>query len=368
MRITFVISSLQMGGAERAASLLCNHWAREGHHVHVFTFDNPAQPPFYALEPAVAHTPLGILRESRSLLQAVLNTFWRNSVIRRAIQGSRPDVVVSFMDTTNVRVLAATVGLAVPVIVSERTDPALHDIGRVWRLLRTLTYPLATAVVTQTHGALLALPRLIRGKGTIIGNAVQAPEKTQGQPQHTLPRPTILSVGRISSGKGFSTLLEAFATIAEQYPQWHLTLVGEGEARATLETRTKALALTERIHFLGASTQVGELLRQGDIFALASRYEGFPNALCEALAHGLPVVATDTLGAKEVLRHEHNGLLTPVGEAAALGKALARLMGDGALRQHMASHGPEILLTHSVEQVSAQWINLLRQSEQGRKR
>ena len=361
MHISFVISSLRMGGAERAAALLCNQWSRAGHHVHILTFEDEGSSSFYTLDPGVTLTNLGILRKSHNILHSISNILWRNSVIRQALKHSSPDVVVSFMDTTNIRTLAATVGLDLPVIVSERTDPSKHNIGRVWRFLRAITYPFASVVVTQTRGALLALPWPIRSNGTVIGNAVQAPDMAKVDLQQSLERPTIISVGRLSSGKGYFTLIEAFASIAEQYPQWHLTLVGDGDARAALEARSMNLGLMDRIHFLGASTDISPLLYAGDIFALASRYEGFPNALCEALAHGLPVVATDTLGAREVIRHEYNGLLTPVGDAPALGNALARLIENGALRQRLRSHGPEILLTHSVEQISAQWLNLLRQ-------
>ena len=359
MRITFIISSLQMGGAERAGSLLCNHWARQGHRVRLFTFDTPASAPFFPLEPSIVLTPLDLLRTSRSLRESVANTLWRNGVLRRAILGSRPDVLVSFLDVTNVLTLLATFGLGIPVIVSERTDPSLHHIGRAWSLLRALTYPFAAAVVTQTRAALLALPSLARRRGVVIGNAVQQPRQEAPGTPPVLQRPTVLSVGRLSRSKGFFTLLEAFAAMAPACPGWSLTLVGEGDARQELEARALALGLAGRVHFTGATDQVAGLLRQADVFALASRYEGFPNALCEALAHGVPAVATATVGAKEVLRHGENGLLTPVGDAGALAQALARLAGDADLRKRLAARGPDILERFGLERVSAQWENLL---------
>jgi glycosyltransferase involved in cell wall biosynthesis len=361
MRLTFVISSLQMGGAERAGSLLCNHWAQHGHTVQVLTFDSPGSTPFFPLEAAIGLTHLDLLCYSSSLRESVANTLWRNSVLRRAIQRSRPDVVVSFLDTTNVRTLMATAGLGIPVVVSERTDPSLHYIGRTWSFLRALAYPFAAAVVTQTRAALLALPGPARRRGVVIGNVVRQPQPGALGTEPILQRPTILSVGRLNRGKGYFTLLEAFASLSVTRPDWHLALVGDGEARPELESRTQALGLAGRVHFMGATNQVSRLLRQADVFVLASRYEGFPNALCEALAHGVPAVATDTVGAREVLRHEENGLLTPVGNAGALAQALSRLTDDEALRKRLGARGPDILERFSVEQVSAQWEELLRQ-------
>lgn len=359
MRIAFVISSLQMGGAERAGSLLCNHWARQGHSVRIFTFDNPGNAPFFSLEPGIDLTQLDLLCESRSLRESLANTLWRNDVLRQAIRRAQPDVVVSFMDTTNVRTLLATAGLGLPVVVCERTDPSLHHIGQTWSLLRALTYPFAAAVVAQTQVALLALPVLARRRGMAIGNAVQQPRQDAQEAAPVLQRPTILSVGRLSRGKGFFTLLEAFAAMAPACPGWSLTLVGDGDARQELEARAQALCLDGRVRFTGATDQVSGLLRQADVFALASRYEGFPNALCEALAHGVPAVATGTMGAREVLRHEENGLLTPVGDSEGMARALSRLIEDEDLRKRLGARGPEILERFSLTRVTAQWEELL---------
>ncbi|MEQ9069765.1 MAG: glycosyltransferase [Gimesia chilikensis] len=150
-RITITIPSLSLGGAEGVAAMMANHWAAEGDQVTLLTLDS-AETDTFQLAPEVQRIALGLMRDSGNLLQAVVNNRQRVQKLRAEIARSRPDVVISLTDRMNVLTLLAAGKATYPVIVSERSDPRYHLMGRVWSYLRKKTYPRAAAVVVQTQG------------------------------------------------------------------------------------------------------------------------------------------------------------------------------------------------------------------------
>ena len=140
MRIVFVIYSLAAGGAERVASTMINHWVDAGEQVTLVTFDS-VEKDFYRIDARVKRIALGLTGESKSRREFIGNNLRRVKSLRAFFRSSEFDVVVSFIDKANVLVLMATLGLGVPVIVSERNDPRKHAIGSVTAGLRRLLYP-----------------------------------------------------------------------------------------------------------------------------------------------------------------------------------------------------------------------------------
>lgn len=140
--------------------------------------------------------------------------------------------------------------------------------------------------------------------------------------------PLVGSIGRLTAQKGYSTLLEAAAHVRAELPNAHLLIVGEGELRAELERQADKLGLADRAHLTGPRQDVDELLPAFDLFVSSSLWEGLPTVILESMAAGVPVVATDVSGTRELVRHGVTGLLVPPGDAAALAEAMLQ-----ALRQ-----------------------------------
>jgi GalNAc-alpha-(1->4)-GalNAc-alpha-(1->3)-diNAcBac-PP-undecaprenol alpha-1,4-N-acetyl-D-galactosaminyltransferase len=166
----------------------------------------------------------------------------------------------------------------------------------------------------------------------------------------------LLAVGRLDPRKGFDLLLRAFYQIRDRHPDWQLTILGEGAIRAELEDLRSQLQLTDCVHLPGAVSNVSDYLRQADLFVMSSRVEGFPMALCEAMACGLPSLATDCLsGPRDIIEDGVNGVLVATENVEALATGLDALMSDSAKRQQLAQAAAQILDRFGLERVMAMW-------------
>ena len=358
MRVTLVNSSLRGGGAERVMSIMANHWADRGWKITLLTYDDGAEAPAYDLSMTVDHRHLGIESTSSGIVEAIRNNLKRLPVLRRAIRESAPDAVVSFLDRVNVRTILATVGLGIPVVVSERIDPSQHHIGAAWRALRQWSYRYATSVVTLTPDALRYFPAVIRRRGTVIPNPVSLrPDSRLARADGR--RKVVAAMGRLVYQKGFDRLLAAFAMVAPNHPGWSLTIWGEGEDRQELETQRDLLGLNERVSLLGWTPDPFEELQAAGLFVMSSRYEGFPNALCEAMACGAPVVSFDCPGPRHIVRDGVDGVLVPEGNVERLAAAMDRLMADPAERDRLAANGVQVTERFGKDQVMAMWERLI---------
>ena len=366
MRLTLVISGLGSGGAERVLCRLADCWVQRGHEVTLLTLSS--EQPFFQLDSRVRHLALGIDSPSCSRFEALRANVGRLHVLRRAIADSSPDVVVSFLDATNILTIFATLGMRLPVIVSERTDPFHNDqLRRIWCALRRVSYPLAAKVVVQTEAVLARMkPRL--GKiVTAIPNPVVDPGARHSAHDASLAEPKwIIGIGRLSKEKGFDLLLEAFAQIAGKHVDWSLRILGDGPAFASLERQIRNLGLEGRALLLGRTSDPFPLLVESSLFVMSSRFEGFPNALCEAMACGLPVISFDCpSGPSEIIRNGVDGILLPRENLSALADAMDSLMSDPDRRKSLAAHAPEIIQRFGLERVLDEWEQLFSEVREG---
>jgi glycosyltransferase involved in cell wall biosynthesis len=371
MRLTFVIPSLELGGAEGVLARLVNAWAERGREITVIVFDQ-AEGPSYPLHPAITLCNLNVpnLRATH-FLQAFWRNFQRIRRLRRAIRRSRPDVVVSYMDFPNVVTLLATRGLHVPVIVTEHANPDYVDIGRLWNLLRRRMYPLAAMLVCPTGRMAALLQQRFKVPGRGIPNPIQmssAPAAVTVLPRSSSKR-VMAGVGRLVPQKGFDLLLDAFSRIANRHPEWSVTIIGKGPLKEQLEVQAKSLGLADRMNFTGALADPLPVLRAADLFVFPSRFEGFGNAMVEAMACGLPAISFDCVaGPSDIIRDGIDGILVPPEDVNALAAAMDRLMSDPQERAKLASRAPEVLTRFSLERILVLWDELFDQVVSGERR
>lgn len=368
MRVTLVIGSLGAGGAERVISIMANWWATHGHHVTLVTLDAPGQE-FFRLDARIARVGLGLMKDSGGTWEALQNNAARIRALGAVIAASQSDAVISFTDTVNVLTLLATARLGVPVIVSERVDPRRHGIGTAWSKLRQWTYARASAVVVQSEGVADWMRRTMRlDRCEVIPNPVPPLDEQCDSvvgPPSGLARTehdgrVAMAMGRLVEQKGFDLLLQAFSRVAAGNPAWRLVIVGDGPARSPLCALAAELGVSDRVSFSGRVHNPQAWLHIADLFVLSSRYEGFPNALLEAMACGVACVSFDCQsGPADIIRPEINGLLVPPEDISALANALDRLMKSDAERSRLASRAQDVLERFGVDRVMGAWDELI---------
>lgn len=363
--ILFFVSSMQEGGAERVAALLCNHWAECGHAVTLVPTFSGRGECLYPLDDRVRLEFLG------DRVATTRKTPWsmarRLLAMRAIVREFQADVVVSFLTHVNVAAIIATRGLNVPVVAGERIFPPAMPLGLVLSQFRRWTYPLASCVVMQTHQGCEWLEQEIpKAKGAVISNPCMYPlpkaePVLEPQDWHKPERRMLLAVGRLEKQKGFDILIRAFASLAEQFPVWDLVILGEGKERRILEEKRDALGLSARAHFPGRAGNVGDWYARADLFVLSSRFEGFPNTLLEAMAYGLPTVSFDcATGPADLIRDGVDGYLVPPEQGTeGLYRSMAVLMSDDAKREEMGSAATSVRDRFSPERVMTAWDEIL---------
>lgn len=357
--VAFVLQGLGAGGSEHIVSQLCNHFARQHWTTTLLAFDEQATRPYYQHDSSVRILPLGMKPERRGAFGAILAMRTRQRLLRNALELTRPDVIVSFLTRTNVLAILAARVLGIPIIVSERNNPALQTIGPVWNLLRRWTYPHAAALVTMTHGALQYFTATMRLRGRVIPNPASLPANIATAARCSDGR-TIGAVGRLVPQKGFDLLIDAFARIADQVADWHLVIWGEGVERGALEAQIARLRLGARISLPGVTTQPGEWIARSDLFVLSSRFEGWGIVVGEAMAAGLPVVSFDCeWGPAEMIEDGKTGVLVRNGDVDALATAMSALCGDDALRALLGKRAVDAMRRFDPDAVLAQWQQIV---------
>lgn len=364
MRLLIFIHSLNGGGAERATANLANHWAEKGWEIIAVTM-SPRCDDFYVLHPKVKRIALEVTGDSGNALAGLVQNLRRIFVLRRVLRNIKPDIALAMMTTANVLIFLASLGLGTRVVGSERTYPPQYPLGFIWEWLRKYGYEHLDAVVALTSEGVEWLRANTRAKRVVlIPNSVRWPLQNQlphldVEEVRRAGRYLLLAVGRLSDEKQLGLLVGCFQTLATRYPDWDMIILGEGPSRSVLDAQVREIGLAGRVFLPGRAGNVGAWYACADLYVMSSRFEGFPNTLIEAMAHGLPAVSFDCdTGPRDIIRHEVDGLLVSPGDTAALTEALDRLMGDPKLRKCFASRSVEIRDRFSLERIAGMWENL----------
>jgi len=338
-------------------SYIVTHLAQR-HDVALLTLERPGVASFYCLPDSVQLFQLGKLgSHGAGRLFRVLSRPW---AIRRVVRAWPSDVILSFMDTMNVTALLSCVGLGIPIIVSERNDPALHRIGHAKEIVRNRLYPMARLVVVQTPRVGRYFSHSLQAKLRIIPNPVPiAGVRAHPERPNSEGRLRIVAVGRLEPHKGLDRLIEAFAQLAKEYPDWDLRIIGEGSQRPWLEVLIQTHRLDARVQLPGIINDIPAELCASNLIAFPSRYEGFPNALAEGLAAGLPAIGLKGVsGVEDLIVDGKTGILVD-DETVTLTGALSRLMADAELRRSFGEAARKHVLQWASENVLQLWETVL---------
>lgn len=355
LNIAFFISSLDPGGAERVMSELANHMACKGHNVSLITLSGASS--FYTLDEKVKLIQLKKEGTFLSKLPRFWGSFVALFVMRRTFGTLKPDVIISFMDLVNMLVLISTIGMKVPVIISERMNPRFRVLPGFVKWLRLKLYPHAARLVMQTETTASYFPESFQKMITLIPNAVKPPENPKRD--HAFRATKLISVGRLDAGKDHRTAIAAMSELVTIYPDLHLTIYGQGPLKADLEKQILDLNIGKHVQLAGVTQDVKSALQASDLYLFPTLFEGFPNALCEAMALGLPVIASDAPGNIDVVQDGVNGKLFKAGDKDALVLAIKSLIDDQAERERLGKEAQKLSETYSPERIFAAWEDLI---------
>ena len=332
MKLLFVITSLENGGAERVCASLANYFSKENE-VEILYFSGEI---FYQINSKVK-----------------LNKFTRNSRIPRlaakllAIRkhAKDADCVISFMDSTNILSIIATAFLGRKLIISEHSA---HDfVGLKWRVLRRIFYPFASAL-TVLNKSDFSYYSFVKNKAIIYNPSIFKPS-FGGQKEKL-----IIFVGRLEPVKGCDIFLRALALL--RLDDFKLLVLGAGSQKQSLQSLSAKLGL-KNLEFLGSVSDIQNYYKKAKIIVSSSRFEGLGNALIESAFFDCIRVATPTAGAMELLEDGKNGFISSDFSEQALAKAILKAINaDESVLENTRAECEKF----SLENIAKEWWELIK--------
>jgi len=345
------VTALSVGGAERTLVDLANGLDGERYDVTVWTiFDQ--NPLADRLDDGVALRTLGVEGVTSddhafAVERAADPTEYVRAPLRflRIVRRERPDILQSFLTADNLVARAARVVAPDTVVVTGIRLVPTGETGIIQRL-DNLTTRFADHVVSNSEAG----ARFARSQWTpadrvsVVHNGRDLAQFDRKEPDGLreslgvpAEAPVVGTVGRLIDRKGHDELLDAWVRLRDEVPDAHLLVVGDGPERSVLEAKADRLGIDESVTFAGLRDDVPDLLAAMDVFVFPSHYEGLPGALLEAMAAGLPCVATPVDGNGELLEAYESGLFFDVGDDAAMARALALLLEREDLAAEMGA-------------------------------
>ena len=356
MRILLFIPALNSGGAERVMVTISNYLSKRGHTVEILTLNYDYS--FYQIDDSVIVRGMNLSIKNKGIkrkFEILYKELYRRHKFIKEVNDFRPDVVLSFLNTTNFIALSSIKRIHCPLIVSERNDPLSYS--KIAQFLCRKLYPKARTIVCQ--GTKVAdYYRKIGAKCVVIANPLNTSAIGEFIENGNNK---LVTVGRLEEAKNQELLIKAFAEVVKKHPNYVLEIYGEGNLENELKLLISRLGLSEKVFLCGTRKNVMATVSDYNCFILSSNYEGFPNVLLEAMASGLPVVSTNfsTGVAEELIIDDINGYLVPINDVHKLSEAIEKIIVDNDKNKRMRKENIKIRELFSEEVVCEKWERLL---------
>lgn len=328
--VAVFLTRFEPGGTERQMSELIRRLSPERFAVHVACFEKAGAWLPRVAERAVSIVEFPIRGFARPATAAAMLSF------ARWCRRQRIAVVQTCDLYANIFGLPGAALAGVPVRIGSRRELNPDKTPGQIRLQRQ-AYRCATKVVANSVAArrILEEEGVASGSIAVIPNGVEAGRYPERREDVTCPVRTVITVANLRPEKSHETLIGAASLLAADFPAVQFQIVGDGPRRAELEAVVRARGLERTVAFLGHREDVPQLLAAADVFVLPSVSEAFPNGAIEAMAAGLPVVASSVGGLLDLIEPERTGLLVAPGDPQALAQALRRLFTNRSLARQL---------------------------------
>lgn len=350
--LAIITQNMSQGGAEQVILQLAQYLIKQNIKCSIITIFELKQ--FYNIPMQVETYVVGKKAENKAI-----DKFLKYKQVRNYVKQLKPDLVLAIPEEVGIYVIPALMGTRIPLVVSERNNPWVMPWKKITRLMRRLFYPFASGFIFQTEQAAGFFPKSIRRKGIVLPNMLdleRLPEMWTGE-----IRKEVVSAGRLESQKNFPLLINAFAKFYIDHPEYTLTIYGDGSLKEYLESVASCLLPKSAYSFPGGSLGLLEKIRKAEMFVLSSDYEGMPNVVIEAMALGMPVIATDcpSGGPAGLIEDGKNGILVPVNDSEALCNAMCKVADSRETAANLASNAVQIRQRLDSKVVSEMWKKYL---------
>lgn len=358
--IAFFTLSLSRGGAERVIVNMCNEHFINENQVTIITCMK--KKPEYELDERIRLICLD--KEENELKRSMIERFTkRRKALKRVLKEIKYDIIVSFLPEPNFLILSLKPSIQIPVVISIRNAPQVEYASKLWYILMRIFYKRADYYVFQTENAkaYFSFFKHIRTNSAVIPNPISRVFLAKHQ-VCAEKRNVIMTVGRLEKQKNHKLLLEAFAKIETEFPDYLLEIYGEGSLETELRAWIQAHGLEEKIKLCGVTSDVRARMDCAKLFVLPSVYEGLPNALMEAMAVGLPVVATNCIGggADMLIENRKNGLLVANEDVFALAGAMREVLSNETFADKLAESAKQICNTLLPDKIYEKWDEVVK--------
>ena len=365
-RIVIIVSAMNLGGAQRVVSILCDHWSQNGYEVTLISTYTGEKANHYHVHDNVS---LRHLSDSPYFNQnKIANLIWKLFQLRKILKSLNPDQVISFLTRVNVASALSLLGIKSSLTICERTWTPFATLNKKLFWFYRILFKKVDRVIVQTDKSKSWLREHFPNiKVQVIANPTIYPIPYQNEksikPDNllSLKRKIILASGRLHKFKQFDLLINTFSSLEGDFPDWDLVILGDGEERKDLSSLSFSLGLENRIYLPGSVGNVSDWYERADLFVLSSSVEGFPNVLLEAMTYGLPCVSFDCdTGPRDMISSGVNGVLVdPKDKELGMTAALTQLLTDKDFRNKLSTNSILLRDKYSVKNIMQEWDRVL---------
>ncbi len=358
-KIVFHLNNLEQGGSERVVTNLAGRFAAEGYEVIVATEEKAENE--FALDSRVRREIIGLKKEDEGKGR-LTKVYLREKYLREFVKRENPDVLIPFAHKADYRALQAVRGTNIPVVVAIRTYPARHYNTRLDKILIRRLFPRAAGGVYQTAQQRDYFKPYLQEGTRIILNPVNPKYVGVPKPEHR--EKIVIQHARLVDFKNQPLLVDAFMKVHERHPDWRLEIWGGDSRDGTkeiLENKIASYHAESFVRLCGPSDELEKIIPHAGVYAFSSEWEGLPNSLIEAMALGMPIVATDCPcgGPAEIIENGVNGLLIPMKNPDAMADAVCRLIEDREKAERLGMEARKIVERCGEDVIYRQWKEYL---------
>ncbi len=356
MNVVFITYSMNFGGTQSVITTVSNSMVQRENKVTIITMIN--SPCVYELDKRVRVLPL---LNSTAGPEGFFKNRSAYKLLRKTVADIHPDAVVIMAEEISARIAAALMGLHLKLIAAERSNPYMVPVDKINRFYRKVFYRYVDGFIFQTKDAASFFSSKIRKRGTVILNPLEI-SRIPRRPYPKIRQKTIVSVGRLAPNKNHMLLLESFKKFYKIYPEYKLLIYGDGELKSELMEYARRTMYPDSYEFMGTTGEVLDEIFDAGMFVSTSDYEGMPSALIEAMACGIPCIATDcpSGGPGMLIEDGVNGILVPVRDCGAIVRAMCKIADENDEIRNIGINARTVAILTDPVKITREWENYIR--------